>query len=90
MDFAGPGKPLTRSALDQAGDIIGIPAEAMWAVIHVERRQEIVHHIGTGDIAAGHVDAAAIRAAQRDANLLALKAGYQPPFVPLIELPRAK
>jgi hypothetical protein len=36
MDFAGPGKPLTQIALDQAGGIIGIPAGAMWAVIHVE------------------------------------------------------
>ena len=36
MDFVGPGKPLTQSALDQAGGIIGIPAAAMWAVIHVE------------------------------------------------------
>src|SRR5437870_864359 len=36
MDFAGPGKPLTQKALEEAGGIVGIPAAAMWAVIHVE------------------------------------------------------
>ena len=36
MDFAGPGKPLTQKALEDAGGIVGIPAAAMWAVIHVE------------------------------------------------------
>jgi hypothetical protein len=36
MEFAGPGKPLTQSALDEAGDIVGIPSSAMWAVIEVE------------------------------------------------------
>jgi hypothetical protein len=36
MDFAGPGKPLTQKALDEAGAIVDIPNPAMWAVIHVE------------------------------------------------------
>jgi N-acetylmuramidase/Putative peptidoglycan binding domain len=36
MDFAGPGKPLTQSALDEAGRIVRIAGAAMWAVIHVE------------------------------------------------------
>lgn len=36
MAFAGPGKPLTQTALDQATAIIDIPSAAMWAVMHVE------------------------------------------------------
>jgi len=36
MEFAGPGKPLTQEALDEAGAIVGIPNSAMWAVIQVE------------------------------------------------------
>jgi hypothetical protein len=36
MAFAGPGKPLTQKALDEAGDIVGIANAAMWAVIQVE------------------------------------------------------
>jgi hypothetical protein len=36
MSFAGPGKPLTQAALDEAAAIVGIPNTAMWAVIHVE------------------------------------------------------
>jgi len=36
MAFAGPGKPLTQKALDDASAIVGIPNPAMWAVIHVE------------------------------------------------------
>lgn len=34
--FAGPGKPLTTEALKEAGDIVGIPENALWAVLHVE------------------------------------------------------
>jgi hypothetical protein len=36
MAFAGPGKPLTQRALDEASGIVGIPNAAMWAVIQVE------------------------------------------------------
>src|SRR2546423_7981145 len=36
MAFEGPGKPLTQTALDQAGAIVDIPPAAMWAVMHVE------------------------------------------------------
>jgi len=36
MEFAGPGKPLTQEALDEAAGIVGIPGAAMWAVIQVE------------------------------------------------------
>jgi hypothetical protein len=36
MEFSGPGKPLTKAALDEAGAIVGIADFAMWAVIHVE------------------------------------------------------
>lgn len=36
MEFAGPGKPLTQRALDEAREIVGISNPAMWAVIHVE------------------------------------------------------
>ena len=36
MQFVGLSKPLTQQALDEAGQIVGIPNAAMWAVIHVE------------------------------------------------------
>ena len=36
MEFAGPGKPLTQEALDEAAGTVGIPGAAMWAVIQVE------------------------------------------------------
>jgi hypothetical protein len=35
-EFAGSGKPLTQRVLDEAGDLVGIPNAAMWAVIAVE------------------------------------------------------
>jgi hypothetical protein len=36
MEFVGLSKPLTQQALDEAGQIVGIPNAGMWAVIHVE------------------------------------------------------
>jgi hypothetical protein len=36
MDFVGLSKPLSQTALDQAGSIVDIPNAALWAVIHVE------------------------------------------------------
>ena len=36
MEFAGLSKPLTQQALDEAGQIVGIPNAGMWSVIHVE------------------------------------------------------
>jgi hypothetical protein len=36
MEFVGLSKPLTQQSLDEAGQIVGIPNAAMWAVIHVE------------------------------------------------------
>lgn len=35
-EFVGLSKPLTQDALDEGGEIVGIPNAAMWAVVHVE------------------------------------------------------
>ena len=49
------------------------------AVIHIERSQEVVHHVRAGDIAAGQVNAAAVRAGIGGGAFPALK--IPPPLV---------